>query len=167
MMGLSGSLGSVMTKFFSIRSSVVARSIPCLMSLSQLPLCSAFVAASGASTAAAPTAGAGAASWLPTVLFFPTLNPKSEERPLIFRLSRASSFFRSQSGDFIPPPPPDDGVPGAASGDFIPSPSALAGVSGGGCSAGSCSSCDRDRGCCTVCTTSVIDDIAVSFCRSS
>lgn len=32
-MGLSGSLGSVMTKFFSIRSSVVARSRPFLFSL--------------------------------------------------------------------------------------------------------------------------------------
>lgn len=32
--GLSGSLGSVITKFFSMRSSVVARSIPCRTSLS-------------------------------------------------------------------------------------------------------------------------------------
>uniref|UniRef100_A0A0A9E8W8 Secreted protein n=1 Tax=Arundo donax TaxID=35708 RepID=A0A0A9E8W8_ARUDO len=162
-MGLSGSLGSVMTKFFSILSSVVARSIPCLMSLSlslsarsQLPLRSA----SGAG------AGAGAASWLPTELFFPTFNPKSEAWPLIFLLSRASSFM-SQSGDLIPPAPapPDDGMLGAASGEApAASPPALAGVSGGG---GSCSSWDRERGCFTVCTTSVIDDIAVSFCRSS
>lgn len=32
--GLSGSLGSVITKFFSMRSSVVAKSIPWRMSLS-------------------------------------------------------------------------------------------------------------------------------------
>jgi hypothetical protein len=63
-MGLSGSLGSVMTKFFSIRSSVVARSIPCLMSLSL----SSLARRSGSG------AGAGASLVVPVELFFPFFN---------------------------------------------------------------------------------------------
>jgi len=75
-MGLSGSLGSVMTKFFSMRSSVVARSIPCLMSLS-LPSCSQLFLRSFSvadSSGAGASTCAGRASLLPTELLFPILN---------------------------------------------------------------------------------------------
>jgi hypothetical protein len=83
-------------------------------------------------------------------------DPMREERRLDFRLSRESSFFTSQSGDLRLAPP--DGVPGATNGDAM---------TGGAGSTGSCSPSERARGCFTVCTTSVIDDIAVSFCRST
>lgn len=69
-----------MTKFFSIRSSVVARSIPCLMSLS-LPSCSqlflrcfSVVDSGGAGAGAGASTSAGRASLLPIELLFPILN---------------------------------------------------------------------------------------------
>lgn len=54
-MGLSGNLGSVITKFFSMRSRVVARSIPflisfCLALSSKLSGLSSSLSASGSST---------------------------------------------------------------------------------------------------------------------
>jgi len=89
----------------------------------------------------------------------------NEPRPLSFLLNE-SSFLRSQSGNLWPAAP--DAVPGPTIGDAVAAAPARAGVTGGGGSMGSSSSpWERARGSFTVCTTSVIDDIAVSFCRSA
>lgn len=87
-------------------------------------------------------------------------DPMRELRALILLLSLESSFLRSQSGDLRP------AAPGPTSDDAVAAALACSGVTGGGGSMGS-SSCERARGSFTFCTTSVIDDIAVSFCRSA